>query len=78
MTALRDAASEYLQIRRSLGFKLQDYERHLLAFVTFLEEKQADYITTKLALEWAQNCASRQPAEWAKRLGKIRAGLLNT
>lgn len=72
MTTLRDAASEYLEIRRSLGFKLQDYEGHLFAFVAFLEEKQADYITTTLALEWAQSCASRRPAEWAKRLGKIR------
>ena len=78
MTTLRNAASEYLEIRRSFGFKLQDYERHLFAFVAFLEEKQADYITTALALEWAQNCTSRRPAEWAKRLGRVRAGGLNT
>jgi integrase/recombinase XerD len=72
MTAIRRSASEYLEVRRSVGFKLQDYERYLFAFVAFLEEQQADYVTTALALQWAQSSTSRRPAEWAKRLGKIR------
>jgi integrase len=40
-------------------------------FVSFLEEREAVYITSRLALEWAQHPAV-QPAEWARRLCFVR------
>jgi hypothetical protein len=35
MTTLRDAVGEYLKLRRSLGFKLRETGKLLLAFVQF-------------------------------------------
>ena len=71
MSPLRTALQEYLDLRRSLGFKMHDAGVLLPRFVRFLEERQASYITTHLALEWAQS-PSGQPAEWARRLCFVR------
>jgi integrase/recombinase XerD len=72
MNTLRQALREYLQLRRSLGFKLQDAGLQLPRFVHFMDQRQADHITARLALEWAQQSATVQPAEWARRLGFVR------
>jgi integrase len=72
MNSLQEALVEYLQLRRSLGFKLQDPGLQLPRFVAFLEKHGSTYITTDLAMAWAQHATSGQPAEWAKRLGFVR------
>jgi integrase len=72
MNTLRQAAQEYLTMRRSLGFKLRDAGKLLLAFVAFMEQHRASYITTKLALTWAQQPSTVQPALWAYRLSVVR------
>ncbi|MEO7731142.1 MAG: tyrosine-type recombinase/integrase [Kofleriaceae bacterium] len=72
MNTLRDALTSYLQLRRSLGFQLHDAGLQLPRFVDFLDERDAWHITTALALEWAQQPTSVQPAEWARRLGYVR------
>jgi len=72
MTTLRTAVQEYLTLRRSLGFKLHDAGKGLLAFVTFLEQHRAAYITRQLALTWAQQPSTVQPTEWARRLSFVR------
>lgn len=72
MSTLREALPSYLQLRRSLGFKLRDAGLQLPRFVAFVEERQAEYITAALALEWAQRSPNVQPAEWARRLGYVR------
>src|SRR5215469_16690441 len=72
MTRLREAVREYLNMRRSLGFKLQETGRLLLSFVKFLEEYRSSTITTRLALAWAQQPSRVQPAEWAHRLSVVR------
>ena len=72
MTKLREAVRDYLNMRRSLGFKLQETGRLLRAFVKFMEEHRTSYITTRLALAWAQQPSSVQPAEWAHRLSVVR------
>ena len=41
-------------------------------FVGFMEERQAQYITARLALEWVQQAQTVQPAERARRLGFVR------
>jgi integrase len=72
MTTLREAVREYLTVRRSLGFKLHETGKLLLAFVEFMEEHRTSYITTRLALAWAQQPSTVQPAEWAHRLSVVR------
>lgn len=72
MNTLRQAVQEYLTLRRSLGFKLRDAGKLLQAFAKFMEEYRAPYITTKLALTWAQQRSTVQPAEWARRLSVVR------
>jgi integrase/recombinase XerD len=72
MNTLRQAVHEYLNLRRSLGFKLQDAGKALLDFVTFMEQHQASYVTQALALRWAQQPVNVQPAHWAQRLSFVR------
>ena len=42
MSSLREAAEEYLALRRALGFKLRQQGRMLLQFVEFLEQQRRD------------------------------------
>jgi integrase len=72
MTTLRKAAHEYLALRRTLGFKLHKAGKELLAFVAFMEQRRASFITSHLALIWAQQPTTVQPAEWAYRLSVVR------
>ena len=72
MTSLRKAVEEYLTLRRHLGFKLQKDGKELLAFVAFMAQHHASYITPQLALAWAQQSSTVQPAEWAHRLSVVR------
>lgn len=51
MNTLREALTEYLQLRHDLGFKLSEARRLLPQFVTFLEEHHCTYISTRLAVE---------------------------
>ena len=68
MSTLGEALVEYLELRRGLGFKMQAAGLQLPRFVGFLERQQTSFITTRLALEWSQEPASVQPAEWATAL----------
>ena len=72
MSTLREALQAYLALRRGLGFKLRDAGVVLSRFVAFMEERQAQHLTTRLALEWMQQAKTVQPAEWARRLCFIR------
>ena len=72
MTRLKQALNDYLRIRRSLGFQLQEAEGRLKNFVAFLQAERASYITRELALRWATQPAKAQPSTWAQRLGIIR------
>ena len=72
MTTLRQAVQEYLQMRRALGFKLDDAGKGLLDFVTFMEKHRARHITQALALAWAQQPSNVQSAHWAQRLTFVR------
>lgn len=67
--SIRKGIEEYLALRRGLGFALFTQGALLLQFADFMERKRAPYITTKLALEWAQQSAK---ARWARRLGIVR------
>jgi integrase/recombinase XerD len=71
MKTLREALQEYLDLRRGLGFKMHDAGLLLPKFVSFMEERQVEHISARLAVEWAQH-PSVQPAEWARRLCFVR------
>lgn len=72
MNTIRQAVHEYLIMRRSLGFKLQDAGKALLDFADFMAQRHAPYITTVLALEWAQRPINARPSYWAQRLSFVR------
>ena len=72
MKTLREAVQDYLAMRRGLGFKLLLAGNGLQDFATFMEKRRAVHITTRRALEWAQQPENAQLASWAARLGYIR------
>jgi len=74
MTALRQAAEEYLAMRRALGFKLTTQGRHLMRFIEFCEARGAGHITTELALAWATRTSrgSSDEVYWSRRLMVVR------
>jgi len=72
MNPLRVALRDYLQVRRSLGFKLESDERLLENFIGFLERNGAARVTTEQALCWAKLPQDARPYHWRKRLGVVR------
>jgi integrase/recombinase XerD len=72
MSDLREAAERYLQLRRNLGCKLVEPGRLLQNFLAFAEREEASHVTTDLALRWAQQPSSVQPATRARRLSVVR------
>lgn len=72
MNALRQAAHDYIDLRRGLGFKFKEAVRGLIDFIGFLEANDAPYITTELALKWAQRPSHTRPSYWASRLSYVR------
>lgn len=72
MNTLRKLLHDYLALRRGLGFKLHTDGTGLLSFVKFMEQAQADYISTERALAWAQLPTSVQPTQRSRRLGFVR------
>jgi integrase len=72
MSPLHEALQEYLAVRRALGFHLKKVERTLRRFVEFAEAEGAGFITTELALRWAQAPTPASPAYQAARLGMVR------
>ncbi|WP_232316467.1 hypothetical protein [Candidatus Burkholderia verschuerenii] len=72
MNTLRKAVQDYLDLKRSLGFKLKEAGKVLPDFVAFMERHRASYVTQALALAWARQPSNVQPAQWARRLGFVR------
>lgn len=72
MTALHEAISEYLTLRRALGFKLAGQDRLLADFVDHLEQTGAAAITVEAAVTWAIKPATAQPIRWRARLCVVR------
>jgi integrase/recombinase XerD len=72
MNTLREAVEEYVIIRRGLGTELRLPAAALRRFVEFLEHEKSDFITTELALRWAQQPVRCRPSTWADRLDVVR------
>ncbi|MGY3619161.1 hypothetical protein [Bradyrhizobium sp. USDA 10063] len=71
MTTLRSALEQYVSMRQGLGYKYQQQARRLANFVSFMEERKATTITTKLAVGWATLPPDRH-ASWVLRLTDVR------
>ncbi|NDZ17828.1 integrase [Variovorax sp. WS11] len=72
MNTLHQAIQEYLTMRRDLGFKLREAGKGLHHFAAFMRQRHAAYITSELALAWAQQPRDATPAHWAQRLSFVR------
>jgi integrase/recombinase XerD len=82
MSALAQAAQEYLQLRRSLGHDLAEAHRLLPRFVVYLESTGDPTVTVQAALAWALapgvDPASNNPARRmtiARGFARYMAGL---
>jgi integrase/recombinase XerD len=53
MTSFADHVSDYLRLRRSFGFKLEEHERLLRKFAIYLDDLGAETVTVERALAWA-------------------------
>jgi integrase len=71
MNTLRQSLWHYVAMRRGLGYKFVHQEHRLSGFITFMEQRGAAIITTKLALEWATQPLGRH-ASWVLRLSDVR------
>lgn len=69
---LRRGVTEYLEIRRAVGYKLERDSRLLPDFITFLEQAGAARITSDLAVTWARGSGTAHPAWWRARLSIVR------
>jgi integrase/recombinase XerD len=58
MTALEQAMTDYLQLRRSLGHELADVGRLLPSLVSYLDAQGSPTVTIAAALAWAQQPAT--------------------
>lgn len=73
MTGMRQAAEDYLRLRRALGYTLESQGRLLLDFADYAEHNQAATLTTELAVAWTiRTRADVNPAHWRHRLGIVR------
>jgi integrase/recombinase XerD len=53
MSAIEQHLREYLQLRRTLGHKLEEAHRLLPRFVAYLEVHDIEFVTIKAALAWS-------------------------
>lgn len=72
-TTLRERLEEYLAMRRALGFQLDDIERQVGLFCTWLETRgQVETFTIDDAVTWARLNPDAHPSWWATRLSLVR------
>ena len=70
---LRDRLDEYLAMRRALGFQLNDVERQVGLFCSWLEAGgQTQTFTIDEAVTWARLNPDAHPSWWATRLSLVR------
>ena len=72
MSTLAGHLTDYLRLRRSMGFKLHRAGQILPEFVEYLEAAGASTITADLAIAWAQLPTGVHPVTWTQRLGAVR------
>lgn len=72
MITLSQRLTEYLSLRRSLGFDLMFEERVLRVFTAFADRETTDHITVDLFLRWKAAYGHANNSTWGHRLGMVR------
>lgn len=72
MTGLRDQLTDYLALRRALGYRLARPEKLLCQFLDDLEGRGETTITVAAALDWARQPTNGDSNWWAYRLSAVR------
>jgi integrase/recombinase XerD len=72
MSALAETVARYLEIRRSLGFKLELAARLLPDFAAYADDREAKFVTRDLCLDWARYPANGSPLYWSTRMATVR------
>jgi integrase len=72
MSALEQHATDYLRIRRALGFKLERAEKLLGQYLSYLDACGQDRVTVENALAWARLPTSGNGSWWAFRISAVR------
>ena len=72
MSELSDHVSDYLRLRRSLGYKLERAGQLLPTLVAYLQEAGSPTLTSELAVSWARLPSHTHPNHWAARLAVAR------
>jgi integrase len=72
MKNLSLALNDYLSLRVSLGFKMDDARQALPQFVAFLHRHRARAISIRLAVQWAVEPQTAKSGYWAQRLSMAR------
>jgi len=72
VSPLGQALADYLRIRRTLGFKLDQAERLLTQFIAYLHDHNVEVPTIEDALAWATSPTAASPRWWAQRLTTVR------
>ncbi len=72
MKTFDKAAADYLVLRRSVGFRFERHEIYLREFIAFLRERDARWITTRLAQQFATCHTDHGSKTQAARLSVAR------
>lgn len=72
MSTMRQAAEDYVALRRAMGFKLDKPGRLVLQFADHLDRLDIPQLTIETALIWARQPAPADPSWWAYRLSAVR------
>lgn len=73
MTSLREAARDYVAMRRSLGYRMDAAERLLRSFIDDVEAGGEVTVTAANAVAWATRPAAASPIWWCRRLSMVRS-----
>lgn len=73
MTTMRQSAGEYLEMRRSLGYKLITQGRYVMSFAAAMDATGQVTVTTAAAVDWATHPPhGTRPEYWGRRLEAVR------
>jgi integrase/recombinase XerD len=72
MSTMRQAAEDYVALRRAMGFKLDKPARLVLQFADYLDRLGTTQLTIDTALAWARQPTRADPSWWAYRLSAVR------
>jgi integrase/recombinase XerD len=72
MSTMRQAAEDYVALRRAMGFKLDKPGRLVLQFADHLDRLGTRHLTIDTALAWARQPTQADPNWWAYRLSAVR------